>query len=80
MIVEFINNPRKENGDFGPVSCDLCGCYTSAYVEFLVSCPNDELDDTVVCKGCLLAWVEQIDKIVLDDVIKKGRLRRRKNV
>lgn len=77
-----INNPRKPNGDFGDVSCDVCGCYTSAYVDLRTSIPHRlyEIHSTVVCKGCLLEWIALIDHTILNDVVEKGRQRGDPNV
>lgn len=75
MLVEAINNPRKPNGDFGDVSCDVCGIYSSAYVALSTSVVHRayEVHKTVVCKGCLLDWVDLINKTILQDVVEKGR-------
>lgn len=80
MLIESINNPRKDNGDFGDVSCDNCGSYSSAYVSLSTAMPHRtyEIHRTVVCKGCLLRWVAQIDKTILQGVVEKGRLKQLK--
>ncbi len=78
MNVETINNPRKSNGDFGDVSCDVCGNFSSAYVALSTAVFHRpyEIHKTVVCKGCLYKWDSLINKTILDDVVKKGIERR----
>jgi len=77
MLIELLNNPRKENGDFGDGSCDVCCNYSSAYVALQTSVfhRSYEAHRTVVCKSCLLKWVSEIDETILQDVVEKGRLR-----
>lgn len=67
MKIETIKNPRKVNGDFGDVSCDVCGCYSGAYVALQTSVYHrpHEAHRTVVCKGCLLDWTGLINKTIL---------------
>jgi len=70
--IEFIgvNNPRLENGDFGPETCSRCEQSSTAYA-FVGVWANP----FVLCKSCLLEAVELIDRTILDDCIKKGRER-----
>lgn len=70
-LVNTINNPRKENGDFGPIKCQVCENYSSAYVEL------KDNTYTIVCKGCLLNWVDLINKTILNDCIEKGSISRK---
>ena len=67
MIIQAINNPRKENGDFGDISCDICKNYSSAYIS---------LDGLVICGGCLDRWIDLINKTILDDAVRKGKAKR----
>lgn len=67
MVVTVVNNPRKENGDFGDVCCDMCGSYTGAYVRLL------SVTIRTICKGCLIKWISLIDNCVLNDAIEKGK-------
>ena len=76
MVFSYINNPRKENGDFGDFCCSVCDNYSSAYLKIGSGTP-DKHEIVIVCKGCLLRWVGQIDKIILDDAVRKGIERRR---
>lgn len=75
MKMEMISNPRKENGDFGDTCCDLCGNYTGAYVALNTTVFHRpyEIHRTVVCKGCLLDWVELINETILQIAVKRGR-------
>lgn len=78
MVIGYVNNPRKSNGDFGDFCCTMCDNYSSAYLK--VSAGTSEKHETVlICKGCLLRWVGHIDKIILNDVVQKG-IERSKNV
>ena len=81
MLIKAINNPRKPDGNFGDVCCDVCRNYSSAYVELNTSVYHRayETHRTVLCKGCLLDWVGLIDKTILNDVVEKGRRRRNYN-
>ena len=82
MRIETINNPRKSNGDFGDICCDLCGGYSGAYVALqtvLYHRPH-EAHRTVVCKGCVLGWTDLINKTILQDAVNKGRLKGDKHV
>lgn len=74
MKVETIKNPRKVNGDFGDVSCDVCGCYSGAYAALQTSVYHRpyEIHRTVVCKGCLLGWTDRINKTILKKEIKNA--------
>jgi len=82
MNVETVNNPRKKNGDFGDIYCDVCGNNSSAYIKLSTSMPHRpyEAHVTIVCKGCLFKWDRLINKTILDDVVKKGIERRDSNV
>lgn len=55
-----IKNPRKENGDLGDVKCDYCGKQSGAYA--LMECFDSS---PIICKGCLLDAVKEIDKTIL---------------
>jgi len=82
MDVKAINNPRKKNGDFGDVSCDVCGTFSGALVALstvMLHRPY-EMHRTVVCKGCLLKWVTLINKTMLKDAVDKGRSKGDSNV
>ena len=70
MIVRPISNPRKPDGDFGDTSCDLCSNYSGAYVKLIHI--NSAV---VVCKGCILSWIDLINNTVLDHAVESGRLR-----
>ena len=74
MLVEKINNPRKPNGDFGDASCDVCGGFSGAYVALQTTMFHRQYEShrTVVCKGCLLNWVGQINETILGDAVEKG--------
>ena len=77
MITRTINNPRKPNGDFGDIKCGYCDSYVSAYIE-LISFNSNKMQDSsliILCKSCLLDWVDQINETTLQDAIDKGRLR-----
>ncbi len=67
MKFEAINNPREEDGGFGPESCDKCGAKTSAYLRINCATIID------LCSGCLYEGLALISKTILDDCIKKGR-------
>jgi hypothetical protein len=63
-----INNPRKENGDFGDYRCSR-GCPpTGAYVKLAMWKKN-----IILCKGCLLEGIDLINKTILDDAVTKGK-------
>ena len=82
MKIEMIDNPRKADGSFGDICCDLCGNYSGAYVVLStsVSYRPYEAHRTVVCKGCLLVWVDLINETILQNAVKRGRLKGDKNV
>lgn len=64
MMIELINNPRKENGDFGDLCCGICGKYSGAYIK---------LSRYIICGGCLDLWKNLINKTILNDAVEKGR-------
>jgi hypothetical protein len=75
--VDPVNNPRKEDGGFGPVHCECCNKYSSAYVRLEIDL-NPRLlcagcITITLCKSCLIDWVNVIDKTILKDCIEKGR-------
>ena len=73
MLIKTINNPRKPSGDFGDECCGVCGGYSGAYVK-LIHINNF----IIVCKGCLLGWVDKINETILGDAVEKGRLKKLK--
>lgn len=64
MIIKAVNNPRRENGDFGDINCDICKAYSSAYIS---------LNGLIICGGCLTSWLDLIHKTILDDAVRKGK-------
>ncbi len=67
MKFEAVNNPREEDGGFGPVSCDKCGAKTSAYLRINCATIID------LCSGCLYEGLDIIGKTILADCIKKAK-------
>ena len=68
MKFEGINNPRKEDGDFGDYRCSR-GCPpTGAYVKL-----GERWNDILLCKGCLLEGIDLINKTILNDAVTKGK-------
>ncbi len=55
-----INNPRTEDGGFGPVFCEKCNGSTSALLEIKFNTIK-----FVICNSCLLKGSEMI----LDEII-----------
>lgn len=76
MKIEMIDNPRKPDGGFGDICCDLCGNFSGAYVALNTSV----FHRTVVCKGCLLEWADLINETILQNAVKRGRLREDQDV
>jgi hypothetical protein len=70
MIYHPLNNPRTEDGDFGPWRCDACGSSSPAFV--VLSIRNE---DMIICKGCLLDGIEIINQTILKDAVEKGKRR-----
>ena len=70
-FMEFteINNPRKEDGDFGDHSCNKCNGKSPAYLKIDFNYVNLSIK---LCKGCLLEGVDIIDETILLDCIRKG--------
>jgi len=75
---EVISNPRKSDGGLGELVCNVCGSRTGSYVNIFKKYIIDKdsyvyfegadgySTEGTVCKGCLLKWVEMIDKNLLD--------------
>ena len=77
MKIEMISNPRKPDGGFGDICCDLCGSYSGAYAALNTAVFHrpHEVHRTVVCKGCLLGWVDLVNETILQNAVERGRLR-----
>ncbi len=65
-----INDPRTKDGGFGDYVCHRCGVKSTAYIK---------IQNTVLCKGCLLDGVDVIDRTMLQDCIRKGELKKFKS-
>lgn len=70
MLYIPVNNPRTEDGDFGPWRCDACGASNPAFVRMIIK--NENL---LICKGCLEKGIKIINKTILEDAVHKGRLK-----
>jgi hypothetical protein len=66
-----VNNPRTEDGGFGPWRCGACGVSSPAFVRMIIR--NEKL---LICKGCLEKGIKIINKTILEDAVHKGRLKK----
>ena len=60
MKIRAIYNHRKPNGDVSDIACGICKSIGAAYIE---------LDETLVCQGCLDRWTSMINEVILQDVM-----------
>jgi hypothetical protein len=70
----LINNPRTEDGGFGPLRCTICKSKTTMLlqitdIEYHIDMDGHKL---TVCKGCLSWMTELIDSGIINEIIKKG--------
>lgn len=92
ITVSVMSNPRESNGDLGKYKCNVCGSSTGAYVNIFkkytiqadekLGFEESERDviEGTVCKGCLLKWVDMIDKKVLEQCKPKGYYTKCRNI
>lgn len=85
---EVISNPRKPDGGLGNLTCNVCGNSSGSYVSIFkryILGMDAEVDfegtdgyasEGIVCKGCLLEWVDRINKNLLDQCDKTVSVRR----
>jgi hypothetical protein len=71
MLYIPINNPREENGDFGPWRCGKCGSNNPAFVRMVV-----KAEFILLCKQCLQDGIDLIDQTILKDAVEKGLKKR----
>jgi hypothetical protein len=65
------NNPRTEDGGFGPLKCTICKSETTMLLE-ITDLGNQEYDSTLtICKGCLSWMIELIDSAIIDKIKNK---------
>lgn len=71
---ELLNNPRGENGEMGPLKCDVCSKKSTYYLDII-----DELsfEESIlwICKSCLTKGIKFIDESITDDIksVSKGQ-------
>lgn len=78
--VQNVNNPRKEDGSFGRISCSVCGWFSGAYTkittvdekEIGLNRKTSTIHTIMVCGNCLESWVSGIHETILQDAIRKG--------
>jgi uncharacterized membrane protein len=58
--VRTFYNSRNSDGSVSDVACDCCGKIGAAYVE---------INDDLICQGCLDNWTILINKSILQDVM-----------
>jgi len=70
----LINNPRTDDGGFGPVRCTLCKSKPTMLLQIVDIDYHIDMDGhkLTVCKGCLSWMIELIDKGVINEIIKNG--------
>lgn len=62
------NNPRTEDGGFGPLRCTICKSKTTMLLE-ITDLGNHEYDSTLtVCKGCLNWMMNLIDSGIINEI------------
>jgi hypothetical protein len=67
----LINNPRTEDGGFGPAWCTICKSKTTMLLQ-ITDLGNQEYDSTLtICKGCLSRMIELIDSAIIDEIKNK---------
>lgn len=68
--ISAMSNPRKGNGDLGNFYCANCGSSSGAYIQLKEkeTYGQEEFyrDKGLICKNCLLVWVEMINKSILE--------------
>jgi uncharacterized membrane protein len=67
--VRTFYNSRDQDGSVSDVACDCCGKIGAAYIE---------INNDLICKGCLDDWDKIINKSILKDVMDSVERRRRK--
>ena len=58
--VRTFYNDRNPDGSVSDVPCDCCGKIGAAYIE---------LNDDLICQGCLDWFTRKINKCILQDVM-----------
>lgn len=71
LLINSVNRPREENGDFTQDCCALCESKSTAYISFNFK----HVGYMLVCKKCLLNMVEHINRTILMDCKLKGIIR-----
>jgi len=67
------NNPRTEDGGFGPLRCTLCSAKTTMLLQ-ITDLGNHEYDSSlIVCKGCLDWMMKLIDSGVINFIKKEKK-------
>ena len=71
--LRVLDNPRRDDGGFGPICCSLCNSQPTALVEIIMKYDGcDWAPDIVLCKGCL----DGMDKLInwgYTEQVKRGR-------
>lgn len=78
--IQSVNNPRKEDGSFGDISCSICGWFSGAYIKITTVDEKDvdlnrktsTIHTIIVCGNCIEGWVSEIHKTILEDALRKG--------
>jgi len=70
--LKLINNPRTDDGGFGPVRCTVCRAKTTMLLQIIDIEYHSDMDGhkLTVCKSCLSWMIDLIDSGIIN-VIKK---------
>jgi len=71
----LINNPRTEDGGFGPVRCTICKAKTTMLlkitdIEYHIDMDGHKL---TVCKSCLDWMIDLINSEIIDIIKKENK-------
>ncbi len=72
----LINNPRTDDGGFGPVRCTICKSKTTMLLQIVDIDYHIDMDGhkLTVCKGCLDWMIRLIDNGIINEIIKNGEI------
>ena len=66
----LIDNPRTDDGGFGPVRCTVCKAKTTMFLQIIDIEYHSDMDGhkLTVCKGCLNWMMELIDSGIINKI------------
>lgn len=72
----LINNPRTEDGGFGPIRCTLCKSKTTMLLQIVDINYHIDMDGhkLIVCKSCLNWMIDLINSGIIN-IIKRNHIK-----